>query len=210
MYERGKFIVFEGVGGAGKSEQSALAVKYLQNCGKEVISTREPGGSPSAERIRELIFELKTNNLLTPDQQIAMFFTARDFWLREVVLPKLDSGMSIISDRTYTSTGAYQAHGEGGDLNTIERWVDCVVGRHKPDSIILIDVDASVAYGRVNPDGDPFDKLGLPFQERVVNGYRQMAKTNWSGVPWHVVNGEQTIEEVHNSIKIVLNGIFNL
>lgn len=211
--KRGKFVVFEGVGGSGKSTQISLAEKYVrQDLGWSVVVTREPGGVEAAELIREFIFELRGRELITPGQQVALFFAARKVWLDQLVVPILDSGKAVITDRSYPSTNAYQGYAEGTDRSRIEEMVDVVMVEYKPDGIILLDISAEVAVRRnaVKNERDPYDEQILQYSERVVNGYRRMAKKGWSGVPWYVIDAGQSVEKVARDVRGVLDQIFSV
>lgn len=96
MGERGKFIVFEGVGGSGKTTQTALGGEYLRGRGRKVKVTGEPGGVTQAEVLRRLIFTLKEAGAANPDHQIALFFAARDFWVRGLVTPNIEFGIDVL------------------------------------------------------------------------------------------------------------------
>jgi dTMP kinase len=208
MLERGKFIIVEGVGGAGKGTQIPEAERYIQSLGHDVHITREPGGEKSAEEIRDLIFRFRGKELINADQQIIMFYTARDLWMKGVVIPRIQNGIHVLADRSYPSTAAYQGYGEGGNIEYIEKLSREVLGENRPDAIILLDVSAEEAQKRkVDKGGDPFDDEGRDYQERLVKGYREMAVNNWSGVSWYVVNGEQQIEDVTQDICRVLDVI---
>lgn len=207
MNERGKFFVFEGIGGAGKTTQVELAGKYLESIGRIPRLTREPGGVTPSEVIRRLIFRLVKEKVANPDHQIALFFAARDFWVREFVAANIGVGQDVLSDRSYPSTVAYQGYGEGADLKGIDKWVDIVMGEYKPDAIILLDVGVDTAKTRVDADDDPYDSKDGEWFERVIEGYRTMARQNWSNVPWFAVDGEQTIAKVSEEVNQVLSEI---
>lgn len=208
--ERGQFIVIEGVGGSGKTTQIEFAKNILQKNGLSVVTTREPGGLESAESIRELIFDLKDKGLIGPEGQMTLFFAARKLWLHNVVAPNIDKGVNVITDRSHTSTGAYQGYAEGGDVNKILQIADVVMDGYKPDAVILLDVDLETSITRRGNDtqGDPFDKEGKEYLGRLISGYRKMAKENWGGMKWYTVNGNESPALVTQSVAKVLNGIF--
>lgn len=209
MSERGKFIVFEGVGASGKSTQIAKAGEYLRSQGIPNISTREPGGVTEAEFIRELIFDLKAKGIINPDQQLAMFFTARYLWIRDL-RGILNQGIAVLSDRCFPSTAAYQGFAEGADLGTIKALSYEVMGDYMPNAIILVDTSAEVAMSRSIDKGDnhdPYDRQQLVYFKDVVDGYRKMAQMHWGNIPWYVVDGEKGIVEVAETIKGFLNEI---
>lgn len=206
MKERGKFFVFEGVGGSGKTSQLNLAGEFLNASGHQTIITREPGGIEQAEQIRELIFKLRRGELINADHQLALFFAAREIWKQAIVVPNVDNGIHVVSDRSFPATGAYQGYGEGGDIKQIEKISKAVMGEYMPNAIILLNLSVETAMQRnsKNKDGDPFDDNDKDYFARIINGYSEMAQSNWAGVDWYVVDAEKSIEEVHSDIKEVL------
>ncbi|RJR29866.1 dTMP kinase [Candidatus Microgenomates bacterium] len=134
--ERGKFILFEGVGGAGKTEQINRVYTYLTDRGLSVVKTREPGGVRDAEEIREIIFNLKGDGAINSDIQTGFFFSSRLILKNAIVKPNIDTGTHVISDRSYPSTGAYQGYGEGADLSVIEKISQRVMQGYMPNGII--------------------------------------------------------------------------
>lgn len=209
MTERGKFIVFEGVGGCGKTTQIRKAETYLVSKGVDVLITREPGGVDASEKIRELIFKLKADGVANADHQMALFFAARCIWLDALVKPAVEKGKVVLSDRYDSSTNAYQGWAEGGNRKTIERFSEIVSNGFKPDAVLLIRVNEDTAMKRKSADteGDPFDSESKDYFSRLVNGYDDMAKNNWRGIKWFVVDGEKPIKEVSDAISVILDKI---
>lgn len=210
MNERGKFVIFEGPGGCGKGTQIEIATNILVKNGLKAISTREPGGVGPSEEIRKLIFELKDKKLIGAEGQMVMFFTARKFWVDGLISPNIDNGVNVLGDRGYPSTGAYQGYAEGGDQDRILKMADIIMRGYKPDAVLLLDVSAGTSRKRrgKDVDGDPFDRESPEYLDRVVGGYRDMAKNNWGDLNWFVVNAEPTPEVVSESIAKVLEDIF--
>jgi dTMP kinase len=208
--ERGKFVVLEGAGGSGKGVQIEVAKSLLSNNGLKVISTREPGGVESSEEIRKLIFELRDQKLIGAEGQMVLFFAARMFWVQHKVKPALYRGYNVLTDRCHTSTGAYQGYAEGGDQNQILRIADVVLGTCKPDAVILLDISRETSVKRRGGDtqGDPFDKETPEYFDRLIAGYREMAKTGWGGLNWFVVDAEPKLDVVSESVAKVLEDIF--
>lgn len=208
--ERGKFVVFEGPGGCGKGIQIEIAKTLLLNNGFEVVATREPGGVGPSEEIRQLIFELKDKKLIGSEGQMVMFFTARKFWVDELVAPNINKGINVLGDRAYPSTGAYQGFAEGGDQEKILKMADIIMRGYKPDAVLLLDISSGTSRERRGKDvnGDPFDRETPEYLERVVSGYREMAKTGWGGLNWFVINGEPEPTMVSESIAKILENIF--
>lgn len=210
MKKKGKFIVFEGVGGCGKGVQVKLAKKLLKRNRIKVIATREPGGINSSEVIRQLIFDLRGQKLIGPEGQMVLFSAARKFWVDKVVTPSLRRGINVIADRSYTATGAYQGYAEGGDQKIILKISDVVMGQAKPDAVILLDVSAETSMERrKDTNGDPFDKEDKKYFQKIINGYREMAKKRWGGLKWYVVDGEPSVKEVSESVVKVFEKIFS-
>lgn len=210
--ETGKFIVFEGVGASGKGTQIRLAKDMLARNGFEVITTREPGGTSAGEEIRQLIFKLRGEQLITPGEQMVLFFASRKLLINEVIRPNRESGKLILGDRFYTSTGAYQGYAERGDMGKIEALIKVGLDGFRPDAVILLDVSPSVAMARLKKEGndDPFDRANEEYFERLVAGYREMAGIGWMNLRWYRVNGEKSIQAVSDGVKAVLENILEM
>ena len=209
---RGKFIVFEGIGGSGKTTQIELAKNFLEERGLKVLATREPGGVEASEKIRELIFALRERNLIGPEGQMVLFFAARYLWLNSLVKLALANGINVLTDRAHTSTAAYQGFAEGGDLNQILAVSEVVMEGAKPDAVIFLDIsqETSIKRRKAETNGDPFDKQGENYLRRLVAGYRKMAKDGWGDLRWYTVDGEGTVEEVQGRVSEALRQIFSL
>ncbi|SRR4030043_308059 len=209
MKERGKFIVFEGPGGCGKGTQIEFAKNLLKKNGLKVVKTREPGGIAPAEEIRDLIFSLRDKKLIGPEGQMVLFFGARKLWVDGFVVPNIDAGINVLSDRCHTSTGAYQGYAEGGNQKQILGIADIVLGEYKPDAVLFLDISRETSMRRrSDANGDPFDKESPEYFDRLIAGYREMARTGWGGLNWYVVDGEPKPEIVSESVAKVLEDIF--
>lgn len=211
MKERGKFVVFEGIGGSGKGTQIELAKDLLQKNNLTSVYTREPGGLVPAEKIRQLIFDLRDKKLIGPEGQMALFFAARKLWVDGVVAPNIEDGINVFTDRCHTSTGAYQGYAEGGNQKQILAIADEVLGKYKPDAVVFIDISKETSAKRrgKNVNGDPFDKESCEYFDRLIAGYREMADTGWGDLNWYKVDGEKSPESVSESIAKVLEGVFD-
>lgn len=210
--EQGKFIALEGVGKSGKSTQITRIEEYLRSQGREVVITREPGGVTSAEMVRETMFRLRSKMLINADQQVGFVFSARQLWLNELVVPAIENGKDVVTDRTYPSTAVYQGVGEGADIMQIEKITDAVMVDHKPDAIILFDITIDTLKERSREDdgGDPFDSETEAYSQKLIEGYKKLAKENWSGVKWYAIDGNGNEEEVFGQIKECLEEIFEV
>lgn len=210
--KRGKFVVFEGVGGSCKTTQVKLAEKFLKSKDVEFIATREPGGVEVSEKLRELIFDLRKKNLISSEGQMVLFSAAGYLWINALVKPALKKGINILTDRAHTSTTAYQGYAEGGNLDQILGISEIIMQSVLPDAVILLDISPETSIKRRigKRNEDLFDDQDKDYLERLVLGYRKMAKENWGGLRWYLVNGEDKIAGVQESIKILLKEIFNL
>lgn len=213
MQERGKFIVFEGVGASGKGTQMEYARTLLEGNGYEVMMTREPGGTTGGEYIRQLIFNLRRNDLITPGEQMVLFFASRLLLIKEVIEPSCEKGITTLGDRFYTSTGAYQGYAEKGDMDKIHALIKVGLDGFKPDGVLYLDISRETALTRLSEEitenDDPFDRERADYFDRLIAGYRTMADEGWGGLNWYFVNGEPEIVEVSKSIKDNLEKILD-
>ena len=166
---RGLFITLEGIDGAGKSSHVGWLADRWQSLGCEVIVTREPGGTPLGEQLRELVL----HQPMDEHTELLLVSAARSEHLRASILPALARGCVVICDRFADSTYAYQGYGRGLSLEWIDALEREVVGAHRPDRTYLFDVPAEVAARRraaVRP-ADRFEAQDVAFFERVRAGY---------------------------------------
>ncbi|MFN3611846.1 dTMP kinase [Tepidimonas sp.] len=187
----GWFITFEGIDGAGKSTHLPALAQALQAQGRVVLQTREPGGTPLAERLRELLLHEPMDPLC---EALLMFAARRDHWQRAIE-PALAAGQVVLCDRFTDATFAYQGHGRGFDLgvlDTLERWVQTdAQGRlRQPDLTLWFDVPPAVAAQRLAAVRTPdrFEAEPLAFFERVRAGYAARA----SAAPERIVRIDAT------------------
>jgi dTMP kinase len=173
-----KFITFEGGEGAGKSTQIALLAEALSAAGIPVQTTREPGGSPGAEQIRELLVTGAADRWDATTEAL-LHFAARREHLRSVVLPGLAAGYWVLSDRFADSTMAYQGYGHELGRAPIEQLYDLVVGDFAPDLTLILDipVELGLERARARRDGeDRYEGLDREFHERLHQGFREIAE----------------------------------
>lgn len=209
LQERGKYVVFEGPGGAGKGTQIEFAENLLINNGLTVITSREPGGEKDAEGIRDLIFRVKRKELIAPDVEMVLFFKAREILAKRILIPSLDNGINVLGDRSYVATAAYQGYGGGIDLENVIKLARYFIGDVRPDGVILLDISTQTSMSRrANPEGDPFDMQQKEYFDRVIAGYREMAENGWGGLKWYRINGEQSPNTVSKSVAVALEDIF--
>ena len=174
----GRFITLEGGEGAGKSTQIARLKAWLEGRGKTVVATREPGGSPGAEMIRKLLVEGPAERWDGPTEAL-LHFAARREHLRTTVLPALERGEWVVSDRFADSTRAYQGYGHGLDLATIERLYEISVGDFWPDLTLILDLPIETGLTRAaarRGTETRYESLPIAFHQRVKAGFLEIAK----------------------------------
>ena len=152
LSKRGVFISFEGVEGAGKSTQAKLLAEYMSGLGYSVILTREPGGTPIAEYIREIILE-PDNNDMTDVTELLLYLASRAQHVRQLILPALSEGKLVICERFSDATFAYQGYARGFDLVSLEQINRIATGGLEPDLTIFLDFSAEDGLSRKNESG---------------------------------------------------------
>jgi dTMP kinase len=173
---RGRFITLEGGEGAGKSVQRDRLVARLRAAGFEVVATREPGGSPSAEAVRDLLLAHGTH--WQPLSEALLHAAARSQHLAQTVRPALEAGRWVVSDRFSDSTRAYQGWGQGVSLEALDQLECMVVADTRPDLTLMLDVAPEVGLARAQGRGqgaDRYEAMDLSFHRRLRAGYRAIA-----------------------------------
>lgn len=178
----GKFITFEGGEGAGKSTQAQLLAERLGETGHDTLVTREPGGSPKAEKIREFLLSGKARAYGSLGETL-LFFAARDDHLEQTIKPALDAGKWVVCDRFTDSTRAYQGAAAGVKPDIISTLERIVVGNRKPDLTIILDMpvrEGLVRAGAVGEGGeeappDRFESMEIDFHEALRQGFLDIA-----------------------------------
>jgi len=174
---KGKFITFEGGEGTGKSTQVALLEVALRSIDIPVVITREPGGAPGAEEIRNLLVNGEVNRW-TPMSEVLLNYAARVEHLDKTVYPALDQNQWVISDRFADSTMAYQGYGHGVDHAALNALDGVVLGGFKPDLTIIFDLGLETSLGRAHARGegeDRYERMGREFHERLRQGFLDIA-----------------------------------
>lgn len=174
--QRGQFITFEGGEGAGKSTQAGRLVARLEGLGRKVVRTREPGGSPGAEALRELLVNGEGDRW-SPTAETLLMYAARADHLERVIRPALDAGAWVVCDRFSDSTRAYQGAGGGVTRELIEAIDQAVVGVDQPDLTVMIDVPVELGLERAQARGGAarFEGKGLAFHKRLRDGFLALA-----------------------------------
>jgi len=197
---RGKFITLEGVDGAGKSTHLEWLVGRLRNRGLDVVLTREPGGTPLGEKLRELVL----SDPMHIDTETLLMFAARREHLDKLILPALEAGKWVVSDRFTDATYAYQGGGRQMPLTRIkvlEDWVQC---KFQPDLTLVFHLGVDVAASRrgSRSNQDRFEQQSRDFFERVSSLYLTRAHQEPERI--HVVDASQTIENIQKTLELIL------
>ncbi|MDS9950100.1 MAG: dTMP kinase, partial [Planktomarina sp.] len=196
------FVSFEGIDGCGKSTQAKLLNQHFVDQGKDVIFSREPGGSPGAETIRALLLTGNTDKW-SAETELLLFTAARRDHLETTIEPALASGKMVICDRFADSTRVYQGATRGDLRSKVDLLHTTMIGR-EPDITIIIDVQPEVALKRGlarNSGEDRFEDFGLEFQENLRHGFLKLAEE----YPFrcHLVDGNRSTEEVFKDVLVL-------
>ncbi len=174
---RGKFITVEGIEGTGKSTQFDFLTEQVEQRGYTVFRTREPGGTPMAERVRDILLDIDQEPM--PEiAELLLFFASRSLHLQNAILPALERGEWVLCDRFTDTSRAYQGSGRGLDMAQIETLADWVQGEVEPDLTILLDAPAEIGLERakLRGDADRMDSQALEFYRRARQGYLELAE----------------------------------
>ncbi|HNR11001.1 MAG TPA: dTMP kinase [Nitrosomonas europaea] len=200
--QRGKFITVEGIDGAGKSTHLAWLERFLQDKGLEVVVTREPGGTALGEALRQLLLDHR--QVMHPETEALLMFAARREHLDKVILPALDRGAWVVSDRFTDASFAYQGGGRGvaqSKLENLEQWVQA---GFSPDLTVYFDVPVIVGRERLQSTriADRFEMESNLFFERVRQAYLQRAGQFPQRI--RVVDGSRPLAEVKTAIAKIM------
>lgn len=201
----GKFISIEGIEGAGKSTQLAFIQQYLTEQGKQLVVTREPGGTELSEQIRDLLLAPRKEGMAV-DTELLLMFAARAEHVAQVIKPALARGDWVISDRFVDATFAYQGGGRGIDVERIQQISDWTLQSLKTDLTVVFDLSVELSQQRVisrNNEIDRFEQEKAAFFERIRQSYLKRAKQEPQRV--QVLDASQTISEVQSQLKPLLD-----
>lgn len=201
---RGRFITIEGGEGGGKSTNIEHICRRLRAAGIEVVETREPGGTPISESIRELLLDHKQQKM-TDDTELLLMFAARSQHISQVIQPALDQGQWVVCDRFTDASYAYQGGGRGiahERIAQLEQWVQ---GDFRPDLTLLLDLPVALGLERAGQRSEPdrFERERLDFFERVRNRYLQMAEQEPGR--YRVINAAEPLPTVKAQIDRVFD-----
>jgi len=198
------FITFEGSEGSGKSTQVQRLAARLQRSGVQYLVTREPGGTPIGETIRELLQFASHNSGMTPETELLLFEASRSQLVREIIKPALERGLCVIADRFFDSTTAYQGAARALDGDTIDRLNAFAAGDCIPDVTFVLDIDAASAKSRMQEPRrqDRMEQEPEEFYQRVRQAYHDLATREPHRVV--LINGARDADEIENEIWKVI------
>lgn len=201
--QQGLFVTLEGVEGAGKSTLMSYVAEIFSNAGREVIQTREPGGTKTGEQIRAILLDSK-NTGVTDDTELLLMFAARAQHINEVIKPALASGKVVICDRFTDASYAYQGGGRGIALSRIEALENWVQQGLKPDLTILFDLDVETGLRRAGKrsEADRFEQEEISFFERIRACYLERAENEPER--FRIIDSSQSFDNVKQQIQDIL------
>lgn len=207
MSQYGKFIVVEGLEGAGKSTAIAHVKQVLEQMGHQVTCTREPGGTPLAEQLRNLVKQVQTSEVVAPQTELLLMYAARKQLLVNVIEPALKAGNWVLGDRHDLSSRAYQGGGRQLDEQFINQLRSAVLNGLSPDLTLYLDIDPAIGLSRARQRGelDRIEQEQLAFFQRTRQKYLQLAATEPNIV---VIDASQSIGQVAKALTAALQQAF--
>ncbi len=201
---RGRFLVVEGLEGAGKSTALHYLVQLLQAKGITVLSTREPGGTPVGETVRNLLKHTDHQHPLDPRAELLLFYAARVQLLETVIKPALQQGIWVLADRCELSSFAYQGGGRGISFDLLDQLSLFCVGDLQPDLLCYLDISPEIGLQRARMRGtlDRIEQEPLAFFQTVHEAYQKAIKRFKSVA---VIDANQTLVQVESALKLVFD-----
>ena len=201
------FITFEGGDGSGKSTQVNLLKDYLDNLNFETIKTREPGGTPSAEILRDLLTTGEVEKW-TPMSEALLMWASRYEHLIQVIEPALNSGKNVICDRFYDSTYAYQGVAHNLGIDKMEKLKKIIIGDIEPDVTFVLDIDPKVGLKRSldrSNQENRFESYNIDFHNKIRSAFLEIAKKNKKRCV--VIDASLNEQEINNLIITVIDNL---
>lgn len=207
--KKGLFITFEGIDGCGKSTQIVKAAEYLKEKGISLIVTREPGGTPLGEKIRELILSPQ-NSEMKNSCELLLYLSARAQHVEEKIKPALEKGAAVLCDRYQEATFAYQGFGRGYPLNLLQELNAFATGGLVPSKTFIFDITVECAFDRMKKTGkvpDRLEKSTKEFYRKIREGYLALASAHPKRIK--LIQGEKSIDEIFLEVKKDLEVLYN-
>jgi dTMP kinase len=201
----GKFIVLEGPDGSGKSTMAQKIGQHFREQGKQIEFTREPGGTDISEKIRELILD-RNNTEMDYRTEALLYAAARAQLVNEKIIPWLQEGKVVISERFVYSSLVYQGLGRNLGIEEIMKINDFGTNKLKPDMVLLLDVNPEKGLKRklLIDGGDRLENENISFHQKVYEGYKSLSEFC---PEIRTINAERTIDEIFNEIKDIINSL---
>ena len=206
---RGKFITIEGTDGSGKSTQIGLLMDYLNKKGVDVLFTREPGGTPIGEKIREIILDVN-NREMAPETEALLYAASRSQHVRETIIPAVEAGKIVICDRFVDSSLAYQGAARRMGMETIMEMNRAALGGIMPDLTVFFDLSPEKGILRKKNERtlDRLEQEKIDFHKRVYDGYKQLCEKYPERIK--AIDADRSVEEVHLEVREVIDGLLGL
>ena len=195
------FITFEGPEGSGKSTQIRLLVEWLRAQGREVVLTREPGGTAIGDQIRGVLHDVG-NTAMAASAEILLYSASRAQLVNELVRPSLADNKIVLCDRFFDSTYAYQGYGRGLDLASLQMITQFATGGLKPDLTLMLDIDVARGIARRVDNNEEMNRLDLEkieFHERVRQGYFALIEAE--PARWRVIDADRPIDVIQAELR---------
>lgn len=208
---QGRFITFEGIDGSGKSTQLRMLAGDLRSRGLDVVTTREPGGTPLGRRLREAFLE--TEETVAPIAELLLFAADRAQHVELLIKPALNDGRIVISDRYADATAAYQGAGRGFSKETVAEIIELATGGLKPDLTLFFDITVETAILRMNGRGEAgegpnrMDLETAEFYLRVREAYLEIAAAEPER--FRIIEANGSIDETHKNLLAVVEPFLN-
>jgi dTMP kinase len=206
----GHFITFEGIDGCGKSTQVSCAVEYLRSQNWEVVATREPGGTPIGEHIRQLLLSPQNSEMVS-GCEVLLYFAARSQHVREKIAPALQRGSVVLCDRFSEATFAYQGFGRGFPLTILNAINAFAADNLEPDLTFVFDISVECAHARLKKTGKEPDRLeanAVEFHQRVREGYLALAAAHPRRIV--LIPGDRSIEETGAAVRAGIDALLKV
>lgn len=201
---KGKFITIDGVEGAGKSTQIDLICSYLHQKGIEVVRTREPGGTAVGEKIRSVLLDVE-NQEMHSDTELLLMFSSRNELIQNKIIPALNEGFWVVSDRFTDASFAYQGGGRMLNLDRIDKLADWVLGDFKPDLTLLLDVSVEVGMERIESRAakDRIELEERAFFERVRSVFVSRSEVFPDRIK--LIDANDSVEGIQSKIRAYID-----
>ena len=203
---KGKFITIDGVEGAGKSTQIDLICKHLYEKGIKVVRTREPGGTEVGEKIRSVLLDVE-NQAMHSDTELLLMFSSRNELIQNKIIPALNDGYWVVSDRFTDASFAYQGGGRMLNLDRIAELEDWVLGDFKPDLTVLLDVSVEVGMARIEARAakDRIELEEREFFERVRSVFISRSEAFPERIK--LIDASGAVDDIHSKIRALIDSL---